>query len=147
MIRAAKISEVRKVTEFMKAFEQASATVKVDVEYSIKRYQDFIASGKGQMLMLVDENDELHGSLGYLIAPDIHTGNLIAVETYWYVDPKHRGHGIKLVKEFERIARERGCKYTAMIHMMDSYPVELEKVYEHMNYRLIEKHYLKELTP
>ena len=78
MIRPALVSEVRRVTEFMKAFEQASASVKVDVDYSVKRYEDFISTGRGQMLMLLNEHDELHGSLGFLIAPDIHTGNLIA---------------------------------------------------------------------
>ena len=145
MIRPALVSEVRRVTEFMKAFEQASATVKVDVDYSVKRYEDFVSSGKGQMLMLLDDRGELQGSLGFLIAPDIHTGNLIAIETFWYVDPKHRGQGLKLLKEFERIAKEKGCKYVAMIHMMDSYPEQLEKVYAHMKYRLIEKHYMKEI--
>ena len=74
MIRPALVSEVRRVTEFMKAFEQASATVKVDVDYSVKRYEDFVSSGKGQMLMLLDDRGELQGSLGFLIAPDIHTG-------------------------------------------------------------------------
>ena len=62
MIRPALVSEVRRVTEFMKAFEQASASIKVDVDYSVKRYEDFISTGRGQMLMLLNEHDELQGS-------------------------------------------------------------------------------------
>jgi GNAT superfamily N-acetyltransferase len=145
MIREAKVSEIRKVTEFMKAFEKASSFVKVDIDHAAEKYERFVSSGAGTVLIMVDEKDVIHGGLGFITYPDLHSGFLMAVETFWYVSPEYRGRGLMLVREFERRAKEKGCKYIAMIHMTDSYPEELEHVYAHMKYRLVEKHYMKEI--
>lgn len=145
MIRKAELSEVRRVTEFMKQFEQASRHVKVDIEYSIAQYEKMIAAGYAVMLMLLGENDELHGSLGALKVPDLHCGLLTGIETFWYVAPQFRGKGLQLLDAFEDWAvKENGCKRTAMIHMEDSYPEALRRLYKMRGYHLIESHYVKD---
>jgi GNAT superfamily N-acetyltransferase len=145
MIREAKVSEVRRVAEFMKGFEKVTPLLKLDIHHTVEQYERFISKGIGAILMLLNERGSLHGGLGFITYPDLHSGDMMAVETFWYVDPNHRGRGVQLVREFEKRAKEQGCKKVAMIHLMDSYPAELENLYSRMGYTLIEKHYVKEV--
>lgn len=145
MIREARIDEVRKVTEFMKQFEQHTGFVKVDVEHATKQYERFIANKIGAVIILEDDNTgELYGGMGVIALPDIHCGIMTAVETFWFVSPEHRGQGLKLLKAFEDWSKEKNCKRLALIHLADSYPEILEKVYKRKKYQLVEKHYLRE---
>lgn len=145
MIQKAQISDVRRVTEFMKQFEQASKYVKVDVEHSIAQYEKLIGLDIAVMLMLLGENNELQGGLGALKVPDLHCGIMTGIETFWFVAPEFRGKGITLFNAFEHWAVvESGCKRTAMIHLEDSYPKVLKKLYERRGYYLMESHYVKD---
>jgi GNAT superfamily N-acetyltransferase len=69
----------------------------------------------------------------------------MAVETFWFVHPDHRGQGLSLLVEFEKWGKREGCQTLAMIHMVDSFPDKLETLYRRRGYKLIEKHYLKEI--
>jgi GNAT superfamily N-acetyltransferase len=69
----------------------------------------------------------------------------MTVETFWFTDPKKRGYGKMLLDAYEQYASQCGAKKAAMIHMMDSYPDSLERFYKRQGYKLIEKHYVKEL--
>lgn len=144
MIRIIKADEMRKVTVFMKNFEKASSFVKVDVDHATKTYEDMIKEGS-MTVMVMEEDGNIIGSMAFLIAPDLHDGKLTAVETYWFMHPDHRGFGLRLFNEFERLAMQKGCQKLAMIHMTDSYPGILEKVYKRYGYKLVEKHYVKEI--
>jgi len=137
------LDEVRALTEKMKAFEQASSHVKVNIEHSVKIYVNFITSGIGAMFALYADNGEIIGGLGCIKAPDIHDGSLMAVETFWMVLPEHRGQGLKLFRAFENWADEQGCKVKAMIHMADSFPFALAKLYKRKGYELAEYHFIK----
>jgi GNAT superfamily N-acetyltransferase len=59
--------------------------------------------------------------------------------------PEYRGGGKELMFAFEKKAKELGCQRTAMIHMVDSMPDILENFYLKNGYKLIEKHYVKEI--
>lgn len=138
-------SEMRKVTVFMKQFEQVTNFVKVDIDHATKMYERGIENGS--MTVLVMEKDEiLIGSMAFIIAPDLHENKLVGVETYWFMHPDHRKYGLKLFDMFEQLAIKQGCEKLAMIHMIDSYPISLEKLYKRRGYELIEKHYVKEVV-
>lgn len=145
MIRKAEISEIRMVTEFMKQFEQASSHVKVDIEHSIKQYEKMVRDGYAIVLILIGDDGALQGGLGALKAPDLHCGVLTGIELFWYVAPEFRGKGLELFDAFENWAVvENGCKRTAMIHMEDSYPEILKRLYKRRGYYLMESHYVKD---
>ena len=135
---------MRKVTEFMKAFEQASKFVTVDIDYATKTYETMIDDGTATVMVLEKEGD-LIGSLGFIEAPDLHNGNLMLIETFWFTDSGKRGYGLLLLDAYEKYAHDNGIKKIAMIHMMDSYPERLEVLYLKRGYRLMEKHYIKEI--
>lgn len=145
-VTEATLAEVPKITILCKAFENETAHVKVDISHSIKSYCKFIDSGVGAMLLL-KRDGEIIGGLGCLHYPDLHSGELTAVETFWFVDPGHRGKGLMLLDEFEKWAARQECTKVAMIHMVDSHPDILEKLYIRRGYKLVEKHFVKEVTP
>jgi len=144
-IRIIDSSEMRRVTEFMKAFELASQYVTVDVNHATRVYAEMIESGHA--IVFIMENDGvILGSLGCISAPDLHNGMQTLVETFWFTHPDSRGQGLLLLNAFESYAANNGIKKVAMIHMTDSYPERLEKLYVKRGYTLIEKHYVKEVS-
>ena len=141
-ITEATIDEIPEMTRIAQGFEQASSHVKVNYEHSVKTYINFINSGIGVVLLLKKDN-VIIGGLGAIKAPDLHEGVMMAIETFWFVSPEHRGRGLTLFDAFEEWAERNGCIDKAMIHMVDSYPGILEKFYTRSGYELVEKHYVK----
>jgi GNAT superfamily N-acetyltransferase len=132
-------------TEFMKAFEEASGMVKVNIQYAHARYQELLESGICRVFYAETEDKIIQGSIGFIISNDLHDGKKIAIETFWFVDPTYRGIGKKLFNKFEAEAHKLGCEKLAMIHMVDSYPDTLKAFYEKNGYKLLESHYIKEI--
>jgi len=125
-------------------FSNESEFVEVDPVYAAANYDRMSEGGYGGMLALVDDGVVL-GGLGYVIAPDLHFPRKMAVETFWYIRPENRGGGLRLLHAFEKLAADLKCDAVAMIHMVDSHPEALEKLYIHRDYRMMEKHYVKQL--
>lgn len=144
-IREASPDEAYMVAKFMTKFEKETAFVKVDANHAGNLYKRMIEAGTGHMFILENDEGLMIGGLGCIKAPDLHYNRIMAVETYWYVMPEHRGSGIQLLDYFERWAKDNGCDCTALVHLSDSMPDILEKVYEKRGYKLLEKHYIKEV--
>jgi hypothetical protein len=142
MIKVATIPDIRPIIEMAQNFRDISAFVDVDVDICVNTYTDFINRGAGGLLF--DETwGKINGAIAFVKAPDLHYPRMIAVETFWYVDPECAGVGLSLWRAFERWAKENKCDQVAMIHMMDSTPESLEKWYTRRGYTLAEKHYTK----
>jgi len=142
----ASIEQMIVAVTLAKGFEQETAHVKVDVPYCIKTYTSFIEAGIGGVLALLHDGKVI-GGLGYVVADDLHCPRSLAIETFWFVPPENRGGGMLLLQAFEDVARDLHCDGVAMIHLTDSHPDALEKVYARRGYNLVEKHYVKELLP
>lgn len=91
------------------------------------------------------DGDTITGALGAVLAPDLNNGQTIATECFWFVIDRHRGHGIALLKEFERWAAFRKAKRVAMIHLHALQPERLSELYQRMGYKAVETNYLKDL--
>lgn len=144
IIRIIKAEEMLRITAFMKQFEEETAFVKVNVGYATMRYEEMINAGAATVFV-AEKDGELMGALGSIKAPDLHNGEIIAIETFWFTAPEHRGCGVKLLDAFEKWAADNGCAKTAMIHLADSMPDRLEKFYLKRGYQLIEKHYTRRI--
>jgi GNAT superfamily N-acetyltransferase len=139
--------EVIKLCHLGRAYQlEYSKHVIVDVAICIKNYTSFIESGLGCMFALKIDGKVVGGIAG-VAYPDIHSGIMVAVETFWFVDKEYRGHGIKLLGVFEEWAKDQECEKVALIHLSDSFPDVLEKIYARRGYCLVEKHYVKEIQP
>lgn len=146
MIKAASPADIHAVAVMAKNFEDHTAHVKVDPDYTAKVYLNMIAKGIGVVFALLNKEGEIVGGIGGLKGPDLHFPRTVAVETFWFILPEYRGEGLKLLRRFEEWAVENKCDAVAMIHLVDSQPEILERIYERRGYELIEKHYVKVLT-
>lgn len=144
-IREAEPEEAFIVASYMKKFEAETSHIKVDPVHAGKVYEKMIRNGSGHMFILEDDNDEMVGGLGCVVGPDLHFPRTVAVETYWYVEPEHRGCGKMLLDFFEDWAKNNNCDAVAMIHLSDSMPDSLEQLYLRRGYQLVEKHFVKEV--
>lgn len=134
-----------RLAQWMKMFEQATSLVDVDSSYAHEVYLDMMIRGLCRLFISETEEKQIQGAIGFIISNDLHDGKKIAIETFWFVDPTYRGIGKELFNKFEEVGKEMGCKKLAMIHLADSYPDSLERFYVKNGYKLLEKHYVKEV--
>lgn len=127
-------------------FEEARLPGKFNADHFCKNWKNLIYSGSGEVIASFDHQG-ITGVLGFVLSPDMHTADILAVETMWYVLPNHRGHGIRLLKAFEERAVKLGAKRLAMIHLLTINAPELAKLYERLGYQAVEVHYVKEVQP
>jgi GNAT superfamily N-acetyltransferase len=126
-------------------FRECTQFVPVDVETCVKTYTKAIEDGYGAIFGFRQSWGDLVGALACVKGPDLHFPRMLAVETFWYVLPESHGFGIgkQLFSAFRAWAKDEKCDFTAMIHLVDSYPDSLEDFYIRSGYKLVEKHYLK----
>lgn len=113
-----------------------------------KSYSSLIDIGVGYIIGLFEDDGPIMGALGGMICPALFNFKTMSVESFWYVLPRYRRGraGLLLFDEFERYSVERGAKLLAMIHLDNLQPESLRKLYVRRGYRLIESHYVKDIT-
>lgn len=115
MIRSAIASDIPRMVEMGRRFRSESS------------YSEFLADNPERMTLLgrqllaadgllVSEKDgKLIGMLGFIIHSHFISGELVAGEVFWWMEPEHRGEGLKLVDEAKRRARLAGAVSLDMI--------------------------------
>ena len=101
-----------------------------------------LAHSPDGLLLFCVRGDEVVGTLGAIAFPDHVDGAKVASEVFWYVDRKHRGAGLRLIRFFEKWARVTGCKRVMMISMVDVMHERVGRLYKHIGYEPMEVHYL-----
>lgn len=112
----------------------------------LETWKTFLSTGVGGILLL-ERDASVIGVLGFLRYPDPNDGELVVSETFWYVSPTARGHGIKLLNKFEELAKAIGAKRIMMAHMLSLMPEEISHLYVRKGYRPLETNYIKEIAP
>ena|ERR1051326_1213076 len=96
-------------------------------------------------LLLVADADGLPvGMIGAFLFPHHFSGRLTVGEVFFWVEPEHRGCGVRLLRRAERWAQERGALQIQMIRPQDA--VSVGTLYERLGYRPLEVAYAKELV-
>ncbi len=115
-------------------------------EAFIHNWTLFLQTNIGAMWTMA-KGEKVVGLLGGILAPDMNDGELMAMETFWYVHPDHRNsiESVRLLMTFEIWAREMGAKRVMMAHLLSSMPEKLAAYYERRGYRPLEINYIKEL--
>jgi len=143
-VTVATLEEAKEVFRMAKQYDGGfSKHVKVDVEYATGVWMKWLSSGIG-IVFALKKDDRLIGGLGAIKMPDIHCGLLTAVETFWFTNPEDRGDGLRLLDAYEKWAKDSGCKRVAIIHLADSYPEVLSRIYKRRGYELVEQHFVRE---
>lgn len=92
---------------------------------------------------LVLESDKVVGVIGGVIGTSINDTTPIMQELIWFVSKSHRKQGCELLKRFEQLSIDRGCKQLLMVHMGTPNRDIMERFYSRQGYRLLECQYLK----
>ena len=142
MIKTATPADLRELFHLCDEFSCASASVSYKKEIFLENWTKILESGLGIILLLPDNK----GFLGGLKYPDINTGVLSAVETFWFVTDSARGQGLRLLRNFEKWAKDNDCRQIIMVHLADLMPDAVRKIYLRMGYNKLETHYIKRLS-
>jgi GNAT superfamily N-acetyltransferase len=81
------------------------------------------------------------GMIGLLLFTHPIAGEPTVGEVFWWVEPEHRGGGIRLLKRAEQRAREQGA---VKIHMIAPTP-DVGQLYERLGYEPLEMSYQRAL--
>jgi GNAT superfamily N-acetyltransferase len=100
-----------------------------------------IASPEGDVLV-ADDGDGLVGMLAIVAYPHHLSGEWVAGEVAFWVDPAARGIGLRLLRDAERWARAHGA---ARLELIAPTP-EVERLYARLGYRPVERTYHRALT-
>lgn len=141
MIRAAYLGDIPRLVEMGQRFHRETA------------YSDHLKANPEQMRMmaekilkddgwLVSERDgQICGMIGIVLFPHFLSGEMIAGEVVWWVEPEYRGEGVKLMRAAEKRAKASGAKRMQMIAPTD----QVAAVYRRLGYDFVESAYQKTL--
>lgn len=102
-----------------------------------------IARDDGFILGMFD-GEKLAGALAAIIGPDLLGGVKTITEAFWFALPEYRGHGMLLLDEVERLAREAaGIEVLGMIHLCNLHPKAMTRIYERRGFKEVEHHFIK----
>ncbi len=102
---------------------------------------------RGLSAMWVHEVEgNLVGAIGMTLSLSIMDGSSTAEESFWFVDPAHRGTvGLRLYRDAEKWAKEQGVHRLVMGHMTMSMPNKVAKFYTRQGFMKLQTTYTKEL--
>jgi GNAT superfamily N-acetyltransferase len=110
----------------------------------VDTWHSLILTQVGKIFAL-KQNDKIVGAIGFVIHPSLEDGVKVCTEAFWYVDEKYRGKGLSLLLHLQKYAKAQGAERMMMIHLSNSMPEKLKKLYERLGYKEIETIYMKEL--
>src|SRR4051812_11361518 len=108
VIRLARADEVERLVEMGERFHRESVYkehVTHNHEQMIALATKLVADGN---ILVMEFNGALVGMIGLVFFPHYLSGERVAVEVFWWLEPEHRGEGRKLLKAAEDFAREHG---------------------------------------
>lgn len=128
-------------------FKESGLPGELQFDYWIGRWQSIISELDIGTILVYESDGRVQGTLGGLCVRCSMTGQLEAIEAFWYIMPEARGSvgGIKLLKSFEQWARERGAVRVKMMHLSDLNASRVRDMYLRMGYSPLESAYSKEL--
>jgi GNAT superfamily N-acetyltransferase len=115
MIRLAREFDIPRLVEMGLRFRQETSYcqhIKENPEQMSKTAKQLIATNG---LLVSERQGNIIGMLGFVIYPHFLSGEICAGEVFWWVEPEHRGEGVKLLKETEKIAKKAGAARIQMI--------------------------------
>lgn len=85
-------------------------------------------------LLCAERDGSIVGMLGFILHDHFISGERVAGEVFWWMEPEHRGDGLKLLDETKRRARAAGAKYMHMIAPSE----RVTRLYKHLRYAFVE---------
>lgn len=146
MIRNARESDVGRIVEMGRRFRKDTTYSKYLSENPTRmaHLAEQLIAQKG--LLVLDRADRpgtdgVVGMLGFIVHSHFISGESVAGEVFWWVEPENRGQGLELLTEMEKRARAAGA---TQIQMIAPDP-KLERLYRHLGFEFVESTYQRAL--
>ena len=144
VIRKGELHDTEGVTELFKEFHDESLNeygVNFDIECAKgawqKHYQESLVAIKdGKVIGII---------AGTLVSFGLE-GRQMFQELVWFVTKKQRRYGVLLLRAMEEKLKSVGISSIVMSHMTNSKSEKIEKLYDKMGYKMLEVHYVKDLS-
>ncbi len=146
MIREADITDVQALMKLALRFHESSPySDKVPVDEGMLRQTigGLVQRDSGRVFVL-ERNDRIVGMLGVLAFPHWLSGEIVAEELFWWVDPDERGRGTALMERAEKWADTIGACHFQMVAPVDA--DKLERVYGRKGFTPLERSFIKRLN-
>lgn len=140
MIRLANKNDIDGILKLAKEFAgqtAASRYVEKDLLFVINVCFD------NGFILVSDEEKNIVGMIGGFFMNSPLMGGVTFSEAAWYVSPEHRGCGVLLFDEMERLAKEGGANAIVVAADSNAYQKIVERMYVGRGYKDIEHHWLK----
>lgn len=143
MIREARFMDVPRLVEMGQRFiasTEYKTRLKSNPEQLDHLMRKLIAEDDG--LLLVDERDgAVVGMVGIFLYRSPISGQGIASEVFWWMEPGYRGLGFRLLRKAESIAKSLGVELAQMTAPNE----RVARIYKALGYSKLEEQYQKAL--
>lgn len=137
MIREATHVDLPRIVEMGRTFRRDSTYVNYLID-NPERMAELATQLIDKNGLLVSESEGIIvGMLGYIVYSHFISGELVAGEVFWWVEPNYRGHGLRLLHEMEARAKKAGAKHIQMIAPNQ----RVASLYERLKYEFVESTY------
>lgn len=146
IIRQAKIEDTEAIKDLIKKFYAESTYeygFSLDDETITETVRNFIVN---HIALIIEKDSKIVGVISGVVANSIFDKKQkVAQEAVWYIVKEERKGiiALKLIEEFEKECVKRGADFILMVHMSNSSPEVLSRLYGIKKYKLMEKHYIK----
>ncbi len=144
-IRTANRTDLDRVVAMFAEFvasTQYARYVGNDPSYSATMMERLITDDQCE-LFVVDGEESVVGMLGVMVFTQPFSGETIASELFWWLDPKHRGHGVWLLRRAENWARSKGATRMSMMAPIDK--PRVGEIYKAVGYSEVERVFQRDL--
>lgn len=147
-LRTATTADLPQLAELAAEFYGTSKFLTdLSAPHFVKFWEDVLCSNLGILFLLLEE-DRIVGALGAIAHRQPYNDSFVAQECALFIIEKARG-GIgllRLIRAFEKFARERGCSRIRIGYLHDSMPERLAQFYRRMGFEPEETMFGRSLT-
>jgi GNAT superfamily N-acetyltransferase len=112
-------------------------------EYSMGLIERLIGNDDGT-IFVADDNGTVVGMIGLAVYPHPMSGDLVATEAFWWLNPEKRGYGVYLLRKAEKWAKAKGARSLAMMAPCDN--PRVQEIYTKLGYDAVEITYQRSLA-
>ena len=141
MIRTATLEDIPSLVDMGMRFAQSDAYRHIlrDNPAQIESMAHMLVTKDTCTMLVLEKDGHIEGMIGMICTPHFLSGDMFAGEICWWVNPDHRGDGIRLMKAAETWAKSRNALTIQMVAPNE----RVGRLYERLGYTQTETSYQK----
>lgn len=144
MIRRATPDDLPRIIEMGQRFIAETPYRDLISEADPERVTDLVvkvATSPDGVILIADDDGNVTGMIAMVVGEHPYSGERTGSELVWWVEPEHRGYGLRLLKAAEEWARDRGATRIHMVAPND----QIGALYARLGYTPAETTYMRSI--